>query len=376
MPLFNIFLKAAALGAAAKALLPVSCTQCAPLLDDPQASAADAANQDLIASMRLLDQHPQWTIEADDFQSNFRKGTAQLRILRLSDEYTDAEGNRVPVMRLVGLFPGVSTDKLYHYLTNRQKRLAWDTNYSFYESFNGDCCGSLKDPSLQRPMAAVAKKRPRCEGDVCTLVPDVSSSTFDHNWFCHGVGSPSLRRFGLADRLFQYERLSTAFRFAKDPAHPSSCVLTAYDIIFSGSRRARDAAAAASPALASWLQARRSSGDVEGVDINFQHIVLIPIADAHDQLLAQPEQLYRLCTMGSVLDTKTAKLVYDVFKESQTRTEQGRASLAGSLLVMTSANNVRVPAFLPLWVQKKISGSVSRKAYGNLMSACMEDEGQ
>ncbi|KPA80726.1 putative mitochondrial hypothetical protein [Leptomonas pyrrhocoris] len=376
MSVLSVFLKAAALGAAMNALLPSRRAQCAPFVDAPPASAADVATQDLVASMRLLDQDPQWSIEADDFHNSLRAATVQLRLLRLSATYTDAEGDTAPVMRLVGLFPGVSTDTLYHYLTGLQTRPAWDANYTFYERFNGACRGTLQHPSLQRPMAAVAKKRPHCEGDVCTLVPDISSSIVDHDWFCHGVGSPSLRRFGLVDRLFQYERLTTVFRFAADAEAVPAGALAVYDILFSGSRRARDRAAADSPALAAWLQTKRRCDDVEGVDVNFQQITLIPIADAHDQLLARPEQLHWLCTMGSVMDDKAAKLVYNVFKDTQTRSEQGKASLPGSLLVMTSANNVHVPKLFPLWMQKKISGAVSRKAYGQLMAACVKDQGR
>lgn len=381
MSLFGAFLKAAALGAVANAFLPTRCVQCAPLLDASQTPLAEAttATQDFRASICLQDGDAHWSVEADDFQNGLRAATAQLRILRLGDEYVDAEGNSAPVMRLVGLFPGVSTDVLHRHLTDLRLRLAWDTNYTFFERFPGEFCGTLQGSLLQRPLAAVAKKRRHCEGDVCTLVPDISSSTFDHGWFCHGVGSSSLRRFGLVDRLFQYERLSHAFHFTADtdvtPA-TAATTLTMYDILFSGSKTAREAAGAASPPLAAWLKARRSRGDCEGVDVNFQHILLLPIADANAQILERPEQLQRLCTMGSVLDVQTAKLVYSVFKDSQERTNNGQASLPASLLVMTSANNVSVPVFLPLWMQKKISGSVSRKAYGNLMAACLKEQGQ
>lgn len=368
MSLLSTFLKAAALGAVANAMCPAGRVDCASLLDDSTPAAANAATQDLVASMRMQDRGLEWTVEADDFKQGLRAATAQLQILRLCGDYTDVEGNNVPVMRLVGFFPGVSTDTLYRHLTDLQLRLAWDTNYTFYEAFTGKFDGSLREAALQRPMAAVARKRPNCEGDVCTLVPDVEGTFLDHGWFGHGVGSASLRRFGLVDRLFQYERLSHAFRLTTD-ASP----LTMYDIVFSGSRRTREAAAAASPGLASWLQARRSCGDCEGVDVNFQHIALVPIADAAAQLTNHPEQLQRLCTMGSMLDEATAKLVYGVLKDSQHRTERGEAALPGTLLVMTSANNVRVPTFLPVWMQKKISGSLSRKAYGQLMDACLKD---
>jgi hypothetical protein len=374
MSLFGVFLKAAALGAAANALLPARVAQCIPLLDAPQPTAGGDGTKDLVASMALLDRTPKWSIEADDFQSDVQAGTAQLRILRLSDEFTDADCRRAPVMRLVGLFPGVSTDTLYQHLTDLQMRPAWDTNYTFYERFDGTFSGTLQEPSLQRPMAAVSKKRPQCEGDVCTLVPDVSSTALDHHWYGHGVGSPALRRFGIADRLFQYERFSRSFQISGEVSTALSAGVTVYDVLFSGSKRAREVASAASPTLAAWLQARRDSPTCEGVEVNFQHIVIIPLADANEQLMTHPEQLQRLCTMGSVMDETAAKLVYTVLKDSQMRYEEGNAALPASLLVMTSANNVNMPTLLPLWMQKKISGSVSRKAYSQLMAACLKNQ--
>lgn len=384
----GLFMKAAVMGAATHAVLSSRSAQCSPVLNELQHSTVtDAAVLDLISSMALLDRNPQWTVEADDFKHDLRAATAQLRILRLGATYIDADGDEAPVMRLVGLFPGVTTEAVYRHLTDLQARPAWDSNYTFYERFDGSFDGTLQASSLQRPMALVAKKRPHCEGDVCSLIPDVSSRAFDHHWFCHGVGSAALQRVGLVDRLFQYERLSRAFTFAPDPAEsappppspsastlPPATSLTVYDILFSGSKRARAAAAAASPALGAWLQARRDSDACEGVDVNFQHIVLIPIADANEQLLKQPEQLHRLCTMGSVTSTEAAKAVYGVFKDTKVRCEQGKAPHPACLLVMTSANNVSVPKYLPSWMQRKISASVSRKAYGQLMAACVQED--
>ncbi|KAG5486787.1 hypothetical protein LSCM4_06252 [Leishmania orientalis] len=382
MPPLFLLLRATAIGVVGSVLASAHSVQCTQASPSCALGASDAHTIDALASIRLQDQGIPWDVESDDFHHGYNAKTVQLQILRLRAEYADSTGSKSPVMRIVGFFPGVPTSSVYKHLTNVALRCRWDSNYTHFEQFLGKCPATLaKAEDLRRPFAAVAKKRAHCSGDVCTLVPDVVSATLDGGWFSHRVGGPLMRRFGLADRLFQYERHTYAYSFCKDAVTmpgDTARTTTVYDILFSGSKRAREAAAIEAPLLGAWLRANRDAVACEEVNVNFQHIALIPIADAESQLFADSNQLRQLCRMGSMLDTSSTKLVYDLWKSSHERFSRGAASSPGTLLVMTSANDVSVPALLPRWAQNTIVATMSRKAYSQLLKVCVEkaaDEG-
>ncbi|CAJ1005463.1 hypothetical protein Q4I28_000783 [Leishmania naiffi] len=377
MPPLSLFLRATAAAVVGNAVTSTQYAQCAPAFSSSVFGAPDARTLDALGSIRLQDQDIPWEIESDDFHRGYDANKTQLQILRLRAEYVDSTGAKSPVMRVVGFFPGVPTSTVYEYLTNVTLRRGWDCNYTHFEQFAGNCPSTLPDSEmLRRPLATVAKKFYQCCGDECTLIPDVADVMLDHGWFCHRVGGSVLRRFGLADRLFQYERLSYAYGFRESAADMSGGVgisTKMYDIIFSGSKRAREEASAAAPSLSDWIQANREAVPCEEVDMNFQHVVLVPIAEAKAQLFCNSDQLRQLCTMGSMLDVRSTKLVYDVWKDTQSRTTRGTALLPGTLLIITSASNVGIPPLLPRWAQKTIMGTISRKAYDHLLTACLED---
>ncbi|KAG5473939.1 hypothetical protein LSCM1_04575 [Leishmania martiniquensis] len=381
MPHVSAFLRAAAISAVGAALVTTHTVLCAHPLPSCMLSTSNAHLMDAVASMRLQDQGIPWDIEGDDFHNGYDPKTVQLQILRLRAEYVDSTGSTSPVMRIVGFFPGVSTSSVYEHLTNVSLRRAWDVNYTHFEQFAGKCPTTLGNvDELRRPLAAVAKTRAKCSGDVCTLVPDVTSVELDNGWFSHRVGGALMRRFGLADRLFQYERHSYAHSLGTSSPTSVNAAPTPqmYDVLFSGSKRAREKAAIEAPQLGAWLRANRDAVACEEVNMNFQHILLIPIADAPAQLFGNSEQLRQLCIMGSMLDLKSTKLVYDVWKKTHEQVLRGTDSFPGTLLVMTSANDVSVPAFFPRWAQKTILATMSRKAYGLLLKACLQrsaDEG-
>lgn len=377
MPHLRTLFRATAIGVVASALASAHYAQRAPALASSVFEGPDAGTADAVASMRLQDQAIPWEMECDDFRHGYQTNTVQLQILRLCAEYAASSGEKSPVIRIVGFFPGVPSKTVYEHLTNVTLRRGWDCNYTNFEQFSGECPSTLAevDP-LRRPLAAVAKMRPCCSGDVCTLVPDVAGVVLDdHGWFTHRVGGPLLRRFGLADRLFQYERLSYAYCFAESAAVMSRDATTAskmYDVLYSGSKRTREVASTAAPSLRAWLQANREAVPCAEVDMNFQHILLLPIADAEAQLFRNSDQLRSLCTMGSMFDMTSTKLVYNVWKDTQQRVLDGTVSSPGTLLVMSSANNVGIPALLPRWAQKTILSTMSHKAYGSLLKACRE----
>ncbi|KAG5499439.1 hypothetical protein JKF63_08003 [Porcisia hertigi] len=378
MPSFFLLLRATALGAVGGALASVQYVRCMPELSSSLFTPPDAPPPDVLSSMRMQDQAISWEVETDDFRHGYQGGAVPLQILRLGADYVDSSGASSPVMRIVGFLPGVTTPTVYEHLTDLTLRCRWDRNYTLFAKFTGTVpLKLLEDEKLCRPFATVAKKRPDCSGNVCTLVPDMFCVAFDANWFCHRVGGALLRRFGLADRLFQYERLSSVYSFREAPAATDGKVVNAvkfYDVLFSGSKRARQAAAEAAPELAAWLQANHDAAPCEEVDVNFQHILLVPVADAEAQLFSNAYQIRQLCRMGSMVDERSTKLVYDVCKDTLHRFSSGAASSPGTLFVMTSANNVSLPARLPRWAQRMILGSVSRTAYGRLLQACREYE--
>ncbi|GET90584.1 hypothetical protein, conserved [Leishmania tarentolae] len=381
MPPLYTLLRFTALGVAGSGLTSWGYAQRASALTSSILERPDAATADAVASMQLQDQGIPWEIECDDFHHGYQTNTIQLQILRLRAEYAAPSGEKSPVIRIVAFFPGVSSSIVYEHLTNVPLRRGWDCNYTNFEQFPGNCPSTLSEAHApRRPFEAVAKMHPCCSGDVCTLVPDVASVVLDdYGWFTHRVGGPLLRRFGLADRLFQYERISYAYNFGKGAAIKSGESSTAnkmYDVLFSGSKRTREAASIAAPPLRAWLQANREAVPCEEVDVNFQHILLMPIADAEAQMFRNPDRLRALCTMGSMLDEVSTKLVYDMWKDTQQRVSDGAAPSPGTLLVMTSANNVGIPGLLPRWAQRTILSTMSHKAYSLLLKACWEHSSQ
>lgn len=377
MPPFSTLLRATATGVIGSALASAHYAQRAPALASSVFEGPDAATADAVASMRLQDQGIPWEIECDDFHQGYQTNAVQLQILRLRAEYAASSGEKSPLIRIVGFFPGISSTTVYEHLTNVPLRRGWDCNYTNFEQFSGKCLCTLANvDALRRPFAAVAKVRPWCSGDVCTLAPDVAGFVLDdHGWFTHRVGGPLLRRFGLADRLFQYERLSYAYYDGEGAPAMYRDTATAskmYDVLFSGSKCTRETASTASPALRAWFEGNREAVPCEEVDVNFQHILLVPIADAKAQLFRDSDQLRSLCTMGSMIDVASTKLVYDVWRDTQQRVSDGAVSSPGTLLIMSSANNVGIPALLPRWAQKTILSTMSHKAYGNLLKACRE----
>lgn len=319
-------------------------------------------------------------------------------------------------------------------------------------------CYSLDDESIRRDMAAVAPKVPLCVGDTCRLVPSVESELLDHNWLCHKVGSRFLARFGIAPRFFRYERVGYAHRMRDvalpasatrrdadgdaspaSPADPSpheerprSAALAdavAYDILYCGSRQGVAEATAASHALSDFLlRVARTTHTREGgastpegsaagdkptaapvvpVDLNYQHVLLVPVASFQKQLLhhhhaadgrSPPHHtgavvspvFDRLANSGSMRDTAATRAAYELLRASTVATLHGDESRkdnnnnsssssssgsthavadSGTLMVMTSANDVSLPTGLPTWLQRYLSSVLSHQAYDELSKA-------
>lgn len=345
---------------------PSYCSELQPVLP------SSPAESDFWKSMQFLDSTVAWTIDSNDFGGNADERTARFQILRLPLQYTASDGKLAPIMRIVGFFPSISPENLYTQMTDLTERRRWDSNYAAYDKYTGKFESSLHE-EINRPLGMVAKKTPQCNGDLCQLIPDVKATILDNNWYSHRVGSQLLRRFGLRDRLFNYERIT--FRYELVGKQLDSALPPMYDVLFSGSRRAVTDASRRSSELHSWLTSKEKEGSADLVDVNFQHILILPIANFKEQLLNNADQFTKICESRSVLDIDSTRDVYNVFKDTCKRMAcNGSASGGGSLLIMTSANHVSIPVSLPQWLQSTVVSTVSRQAYRHLMKACLEKE--
>ncbi|CCW69442.1 unnamed protein product [Phytomonas sp. Hart1] len=362
-----------------------------------------------------------WEVDYDDllqFESTVAKGKPCFRLLHLRDPYPPPGSNLYPVhfMRLLGFFPATTTTDVYTHLTDLKLRRLWDKNYQMFEQFPADQAPPKEDlpigvaanhlgkglpgiigDEMRRPIHFLSNKTTPCyDGGISKLVSYVESRAVDRGWFCHTVGSPSLSRLGLAPRLFLYERTSNQYYFAdsgmvpndaSDPKYEAFCKqspLLVYDILYTGTSRDTELATRSCSALQEWIKAiKKGIFNKVDVELNYQHILLLPIIDYEQQILSDPHFLVKqLSESGSINDEKATQTMYEIFKESSqiladaqtvnsfTSEWKKLGGKSGVLLLITSANNVGIPQSLPQFVQTAFVTAVTKQAYQNLMKAC------
>ncbi|EKF33698.1 hypothetical protein MOQ_002435 [Trypanosoma cruzi marinkellei] len=320
--------------------------------------------------MSFLDAHTgEWKVESSNFlkrgEVSRHNDEPKVQVLRLGSSYSpdDGNGHPIPFMRVVGFFPDALPEEIFNFMTDLYLRRKWDRNYHMFRKW--DCSAEQSAPetlnSVKRPIEMVAKKRPMCQNDVCLLVPDIKEEVVDHGWFAHRVGHSLLDRFGIADRFFAYQRRSVCYTKLGSDAS----LLKVYDVLYSGSGETVKKATEQSEPLAEWLHLCESEQEATRVSVNYQHILIIPIADAASQLWADP---LRLAFGGSMVDGKTTKIVYDEFMDS-IRLYAETKKLDGTLMIMTSANDVQMPSGVPMWAQRMLATFFSNYAHREMLKA-------
>ncbi|RNF05445.1 hypothetical protein TraAM80_04545 [Trypanosoma rangeli] len=311
----------------------------------------------------------EWKVES----SSFPKPNAvarlsdepKVQVLRLGSSYLpDSKGGRpIPFMRVVGFFPDALPEEIFRFMTDLQLRRRWDHNYHMFCKWDPPVTVTAPESmtAVKRPIETVAKKTPICRGDTCRLVPDIEEEVLEQGWFAHRVGHSLLEKFGMADRLFAYQRRSVCYTKSGCASSP----LKLYDVLYSGSGETVKKAAEQSEPFATWLHSCESEQEATRVSVNYQHILIIPIADAAIQLWADP---LPFSFAGSMVDERTTKLIYDAFMASE-RLHRETRRLDGTLMIMTSANDVQMPSGVPMWTQRMLATFFSNYAQREMLKA-------
>ncbi|SCU66013.1 uncharacterized protein TEOVI_000883100 [Trypanosoma equiperdum] len=335
-------------------------------------SSPVSGSEQLLACMDFLDAHKgQWRIESTSFPPPAKLESVGnepgLQVLRLSTTYTAVSngGRGVPVLRLIGYLPGVAPEEVHRHMTDLKLRRQWDHNYTMFCRWD-DGTRMFIDPLglIRRPMEHVTRKTPVCEGDRCLLLPDVTSCVVDSGWFAHRVGNSLLEKFGIAERLFIYQRRSLCYtKQGGADANP----LRMYDVLYSGDGEMLNHARTQSERFAEWMRSCSGGRKVSLVSMNYQHVLIVPISDVTAQVWKQPD---RLSFGGSMVSEENTKAVYNLFMETTSHFKETR-KLDGTLVVMTSANDASIPSHIPMWLQRKLTSVFSTYVYQQLLEAIL-----
>lgn len=323
-------------------------------------STVQVQNEDNFGyAVSCIDHAKNWEVDFSNFSTRSvseRKRLPSLQIMRLTD--TCILSNReVPVMRIVGFFPGILPSTLFELLTDREYRLKWDFNYRMFEGFLGG----------QTPVERVFPLRQR--GDSTSdSIPHVVTS-LNSGWFAHRVGSALLSSLGIGGRQFLYFRRNYQVKFlSKDPRG----VFSAYHAVYDGCDQTIEKAIE-DQQLSTWVKAHKEATTAVHSKMNYQHIVLLPVGDAENQIFSKnAESFSHVCRCGSIFDFDTFHKFLSFSSDSLSQAQNQRLNHPqGTLCVITSVNDIYVPPSIPKWVQKKIASSLTVKIYDALMNGAL-----
>ncbi|CAD2213453.1 hypothetical protein AGDE_12295 [Angomonas deanei] len=262
-------------------------------------------------------------------------------------------------MRMVCFLPGVTPDAVCLCMCEPSARLQWDENYRHFEKFTDD--DAVTDVKQRtRPIRDVCGKTAVCVGDRCLLSPVIGENRTESAWFSHRVSTGFAASLGQPDRLFFYLRRTFTYLFQDngDAFHPM------IDVLYDGSSSMFEHANAKSGAFQMWAAKQREK-TFHSAWMNYQHACFVPITNFEQQIT--PETVTEISTTGSMFDVKSSKSFYKLFSESRELQRVGNGGVSGTLLVMTSANDIGIPPFLPRWSQKKIMVYVATRDFDHLM---------
>lgn len=338
-----------------------------PTAFSPSRPLHDASFQDSTyeESISFLDKHcTDWQIDYSTL-SALSPSQPSIQIMRLKDDFVNRSGTPIPVMRVVGYFPGVLPATLFALLTHREHRLSWDFNYRMFESFPGDVFPGKPPPEAPLPEDQAfpidkAKMRRQQLGS---------------GWWAHRVGSAFLSRLGVEDRFFFYRRW--CFQHFYDTTRDIPMFSVAFDGCNCDLRRALNVL---SPALKSWRAAHEANmpSAVNAV-MHYQHISLIPIADTQKQIADNATPLQRLAEIGSFTSPVGCEIMQSFYDETcsllephKPQVEEAIRRRGGTIFTITSINDVGLSKSLPIWAQRRISSIATERVYAALYRAALK----
>lgn len=309
-----------------------------------------------LSSANFIDTVPHWITEFSNFPlSEFTDlENPAIQIMRAKDPFIMSDGTKIPLRRVVVFFPKGDVDTIFSYVTDCSLRLKWDFNYRSFEELpkgNKDSC--------------TPKQEGLWESGIEKL-PETSTLLVNDGWLAHRVGCSGFARFGVEDRLFVYYRWCYCHIYS--PLFESrKKQYKFYNIIYDGSDKMKKMYSENSDCLA-WVKSHEINCSCVNCSMNYQHIVLLPVDDANAQLSSKSSIFSSILGSGSVLSRDTAeKYISFLAEPSVSDKTKCKAKIEGTLLMITSVNDVGVPAVLPLWVEKKISSQVSVRVFKSLL---------
>lgn len=329
--------------------------------DDAPKSVVKINEDNFVSAASCMDRSKRWAVEFSNFSSRSaseRQYSPSLQIQRLKERCL-LSGREVPVMRIVGFFPHIHPSTLYELVTDRERRLHWDSHYLMFDNFIGS----------QEPPDRVLSS-PKCEDYRADCCPHVITTMNNNGWFTHRVGSFFLDSLGIATRQFLYFRRSYQFRLlSKDLRQHFSL----FHIIYDGCDQTIEKALEDGE-LTSWVEKNQKSTTVVHSKMNYQHIALLPVADMDAQLYGENAESFRLLSnSGSIFDRDMFCNALAFSSDSLSLAEKQKENqLSGTLCIITSANDVHIPFSIPKMVQRKMASSMTVKVYNTLMKAALQ----
>lgn len=347
----------------------------------PSPSTADEQLNMLTVCSNFID-HSEWKMEFSNFPATVSSGKERaqgpfLQIWSLKQAFINDDGSPIPCMRIVAFFPHIQPRTLFSLLTDRELRLQWDFNYRYFETFPGRTVMDTKaSPNLEALQGELCSSSTTSHQRNDTSLQKEGNNSFliNKGWFTHRVGSEFLNRLGVEDRLFLYYRwcFCHSFPTVSDPR------VHMYTVLYDGSRATceRESQEGTNDFL-KWRRGNKNDGSKAILSsMNYQHITLLPVADANAQLVGVTGKLHELATTGSFLNPLSNKSLSSFLKDSHMINTNvcGSRNTDGTLFIISSVNDVGLPRLIPQWVQSKLTSAISLKVYGALMNACASFE--
>ena len=291
-------------------------------------------------------------------------------VVRLNKKY----GGRVPVMRVIGYFPGLNPTELVEHMVQLKLRMKWDHHYRAFEVIKDVADGPQE--SLE-PLARQGDHHRRSE------------------WLFHIVRSSYLEKFGIAERYFIYTR--TIFDHPLPqlrrilPANEADYA-SAFKVLYRGLVPNKDM-----PYVTKTDAGKEPTHHVRGMYVEqvrsalAKHLSILKIPSTHvfmhfQDVLLTPvlsyeslqKQLAAFRFGGSAL---TRELPEELFlpvdapaaPPSNGAQPSSVAPFRGTLLVMSSANDVQT-ASLPHWLERVVTSFFCWQSYMYLWETVTSDK--
>lgn len=344
------------------------CTSSSATCSQPACDAS--ALQPLWRCMRFIDDNCSWDIDTSNFftdedRDNDVHVEPNIQLMRLNSVYKVDGEEDAPILRVVAYLPSSKSFDVCRQLTDLELRPQWDVNYLTFEKI--PCTKEQLQPLLHmekvvRPFHDNVHGTDKSQADRTHKIQPLECTTCDEGWYAHRVGSNFFSKLHILPRLFCYERVVRKYCLCTDQ-YKSNDEECAYEILFEGSRQRQQLMKRNSKSFREWFEHVLAAQQSQLVGVNYQDIILLPIADYKMQLESEQQALWKLMKSGSMTNTADTQLIYDFIKQSSIlRAENRKPASSGTLLIMTSSIDSAAPRAMPIWLQKKITSVVGQRA--------------